>query len=56
MRSFEEGILKALTIGSWDIIVHLVKPSVPFGWNSVSIGTPDRKEVVILDPSALIKV
>ncbi len=56
MRLFEEGIVERVAVWEWIIIIHLVDPAVPFGWNSVAIGTPDRKVVVVLDPSALIEV
>ncbi len=56
MRLFEEGIVERVAVREWIIIIHLVDPSMPFGWNSVTIGTSDRKVVVVLDPSALIVV
>ena len=56
MRLFEEGIVERVAVREWIIIIHLVDPSMPFGWNSVAVGASYRKIIIVFDPSSLIVV
>ena len=56
VRTLEEGVLESLTFGYWHLVVLMSEPAVPFGRYHVTVGTTDRKIVIIFDPSRLVVI
>ena len=39
--AFEERIMETVGIGGGDVIILMGQPTMPFGGNPISVGTPD---------------